>query len=48
MTTDTGRTKYVIGEFGYALAIVSVIFAIYFWTRRNELPSQQEIEAANS
>jgi len=48
MTKDTGRTKYVIGEFGFALAIVSVIFAIYFWTRRHELPSQAEIEAANS
>lgn len=48
MTTDTGRTKYIIGEFGYALAIVSLIFAIYFWKRRRELPSQAEIEAANS
>jgi CAAX protease family protein len=37
MTTDTGKTKYVIGEFGAALAIVSICFAIYFWTRRREV-----------
>ena len=48
ITSDTGRTKYVIGEFGYALAIVSVLFAIYFWTRRHELPSRAEVGPANS
>ena len=31
ITIDTGRTKYVIGEFGAGLALVSIIFAIYFW-----------------
>ena len=39
LTTDTGRTKYIIGEFGAALPIVSVAFALYFWSRRHELPS---------
>jgi len=39
MTSDTGRTRYFIGEFGLALPLVSIVFAIYFWTRRHELPS---------
>jgi uncharacterized protein len=39
LTTDTGRTKYIIGEFGAALPIVCVAFALYFWSRRRELPS---------
>jgi membrane protease YdiL (CAAX protease family) len=39
ITADTGRTKYVIGEFGAALPIVVVVLAVYFWTRRGELPA---------
>jgi len=39
ITTDTGRTKYVIGEFGAGLAFVSILFAAYFWTRRGEVSS---------
>ena len=46
LTTDTGRTPYVIGEFGAGLAVVSLIFAIYFWNRRNELP--QAVKAATA
>jgi len=37
ITADTGRTKYIIGEFGCGLAIVSIVFGIYFWMRRKEL-----------
>lgn len=37
LTTNTGRTPYVIGEFGAALALVSIAFALYFWGRRGEL-----------
>jgi len=40
ITADTGRTKYVIGEFGAALAITVAIVAVYFWTRRGELPAE--------
>ena len=46
MTTDTGKTKYVIGEFGAALAIVAICLAIYFWTRRGEVEQAQRAEAA--
>jgi membrane protease YdiL (CAAX protease family) len=41
ITTDTGHTKYIIGEFGAALPIVCLFFAIYFWTKRHELPSME-------
>jgi membrane protease YdiL (CAAX protease family) len=41
LTTDTGKTRWYIDEFGCVLALVSVAFAIYFWTRRHELPTQQ-------
>ncbi|MBV8388643.1 MAG: CPBP family intramembrane metalloprotease [Mucilaginibacter sp.] len=37
LTKDTGHTKYFIDEFGAVLPVVSVIIAIYFWTRRGEL-----------
>ena len=42
ITTNTGHTRYIIGEFGAGLAIISVIFGAYFWTRRNELPMAQK------
>jgi membrane protease YdiL (CAAX protease family) len=41
ITTDTGRTKYIIGEFGAALPLVCIAFGFYFWTRRGELPATQ-------
>lgn len=39
VTKDTGRTKYVIGEFGAALPVAAVLLAAYFWTRRGEVAS---------
>jgi CAAX protease family protein len=38
LTVDTGRTKYVIGEFGIGLAIAAVVTAYLFGRRRAELP----------
>ena len=38
ITTDTGMTKYFTGEFGAALAVVSVAVAFWFWRRRHQLP----------
>jgi uncharacterized protein len=38
LTDDTGRTAYVIDEFGVAVPLVMTLFALYFWSRRNELP----------
>lgn len=37
LTADTGRTKYVIGEFGAALPVTVIVLAVYFWTRRGEV-----------
>jgi uncharacterized protein len=41
ITTDTGKTKWYIDEFGCVVPLVAVVFAVYFWTRRRELPAQQ-------
>ena len=38
LTIYNSKTKYYIDEFGVVLAVVAVIAAIYFWTRRGELP----------
>jgi uncharacterized protein len=37
LTADTGRTKYFIDEFGAVLPLVTLLFAIYFWSRRGDL-----------
>jgi len=43
---DTGKTLWYTTEFGAALAVVNVVFAVYFWTKRGaveqigEHPSQ--------
>jgi membrane protease YdiL (CAAX protease family) len=39
ITITNSRSKYFIDEFGLALAVVSFLFAIYFWSRRKELDS---------
>lgn len=48
LTTNTGKTAYVISEFGAALALVSIVFAFYFWRRRGELPQPVPQAAAVS
>ena len=37
MTANTGRTKYVLGEFGIGFTFVVTLLAAYFWTRRAEV-----------
>lgn len=37
LTVDNSKTRYVAGEFGAALLVISVLMAIYFWRRRNEV-----------
>jgi len=39
LTADTGKTKWFIDEFGAVLPVISVAFAIYFWSKRGELRS---------
>jgi membrane protease YdiL (CAAX protease family) len=45
LTTDTGPTKYVIGEFGIGLPIAAVILAFLFWRRRGDLPAHGQARA---
>lgn len=37
ITTEYPHTKYFIGEFGLAVPIAGILFAIYFWSRRKGL-----------
>lgn len=37
LTAESGKTQYFIDEFGAVLPFVMLLFAIYFWTRRDEL-----------
>jgi uncharacterized protein len=37
MTAYTGRTKYILGEFGIGFTLVVGVLAGYFWTRRAEV-----------
>jgi membrane protease YdiL (CAAX protease family) len=38
LTRNTGKTAWYIDEFGAVVPIVALAFAIYFWSRRNEIP----------
>lgn len=38
LTRNTGRTAWYIDEFGCVLPLVTVAFAVYFWSKRRELP----------
>jgi Type II CAAX prenyl endopeptidase Rce1-like len=37
LTTDTGKTRFVIGEFGIGLAGAAVVVAFITWQRRGEV-----------
>lgn len=38
LTRNTGKTAWFIDEFGCVVPIIAVAFALYFWSRRKELP----------
>lgn len=40
LTRNTGKTAWFIDEFGCVLPIVAIVFAVYFWRRRKELPAR--------
>ena len=44
LTEDTGNTAYFVDEFGMILPIVAIGFAVYFWTKINELKPVPNIE----
>jgi membrane protease YdiL (CAAX protease family) len=37
LTTNTGLTKYITGEFGASLTLISLVVAYIFWKKRAEL-----------
>jgi hypothetical protein len=37
MTVNTGRTPYILGEFGIGFTVVVAVLAAYFWMRRAEV-----------
>lgn len=37
LTVYNKKTPYVAGEFGVALSVVSILMAVYFWKRRDEV-----------
>jgi membrane protease YdiL (CAAX protease family) len=39
LTSDTGKTKYFIDEFGAALAVTAAVTAFIFWKNRSKLPT---------
>jgi membrane protease YdiL (CAAX protease family) len=47
-TSDTGATRWITTEFGFGLASVSVLIAIYFWSRRVELTSEASATGVRS
>lgn len=38
LTRNTSRTAWYIDEFGCVLPLVTIAFAVYFWSKRRELP----------
>ena len=47
-TINTGATRWITTEFGFGLAVVSVLIAIYFWSRRDELTAEARMSAVRS
>jgi hypothetical protein len=45
MTAYTGRTKYILGEFGIGFTIVVAVLAAYFWMRGSGPTSVGTLEA---
>ena len=48
MTVDTGRTAYLIGEFGIGLVITGGLVGFLCWRKRNQLPDVSLREPAAS
>jgi membrane protease YdiL (CAAX protease family) len=38
LTIDTGPTRWITGEFGIGLVIVTVLVAVYYWRKAEQLP----------
>lgn len=45
LTANRGKTAWFIDEFGAVLPLVTVVFAVYFWSRRGEVEGSVLAEA---
>jgi hypothetical protein len=45
LTVYRSKTGYVAGEFGAVLLVLSILMAIYFWRRRDEVESDNRRSA---
>jgi membrane protease YdiL (CAAX protease family) len=48
ITVDNSKTRYIAGEFGAALLVLSILMAAYFWKRRGEVEFQSRNPHNNS
>jgi len=46
MSAYSGRTRYIVGEFGAGFTLVAALFAAYFWMRRGEVAQPRYGERA--
>jgi membrane protease YdiL (CAAX protease family) len=44
LTVYNKKTSYMAGEFGAALGVTSILLAVYFWRRRNELVTAASVK----
>jgi membrane protease YdiL (CAAX protease family) len=44
LTRNTGKTDWYIDEFGAALPAVTLLFAVYIWTKRKELSAAPPLD----
>ncbi len=44
LTGNTGPTPYIYDEFGVGILLIGVVLAFYFWRRRGEVESRQQLE----
>ena len=48
LTIDTGITKWIIDEFGCALAIAAIVVAFLFWRRRHDVERGEPVLAGDA
>ena len=45
LTVDTGRTRWLLTEFGIVLALSMGVAAVWFWLRRGEVERPLKVPA---
>ena len=47
LTTDTRKTRFVIGEFGIGLAVAAIVVAFLTWQQRGEVSGGSDAHAVH-